>query len=96
MKKLIRILLKITLVAVLPAIAMYAIAFKIDHMTLWPKLIIITTILLSTLGWAWLMDKTKAIPSIATQKWLGIGFGLGYENKNVIVILPFIIVELSW
>lgn len=96
MKKLIRILLKLILVVVLPVTAVYTVLFNMDHVGLLPKVVIVITLLLSTVGWSWLMKKTKVIPSVSTQKWLGIGFGLGYEKKNVIVVLPFIILELSW
>jgi len=95
MKKLIRILVKLLLVIVMPLFVFCMTAFSLSITPLM-KVGIILVLILSSIGWSMVMHKTKLIPGVSTQKWLGLGFGFGYENKCLILVLPFIVLELSW
>tara|TARA_B100001778_G_scaffold333955_1_gene343788 strand:+ start:3866 stop:4195 length:330 start_codon:yes stop_codon:yes gene_type:complete len=40
----------------------------------------------------------KLVPKLSTEKWKGIGIGLGIERTGtgILLVLPFIVLELSW
>ena len=96
MKKTLRILAKILLVIVLPIVVIcMTINYQLPILT---KIALLLGIILQSIAWAALMNKTKMIPALDFKTWKGIGFGAGFENsgKQFLVILPFIILELQW
>tara|TARA_R100000149_G_scaffold54417_1_gene23814 strand:- start:3025 stop:3213 length:189 start_codon:yes stop_codon:yes gene_type:complete len=57
----------------------------------------------NSIFWFAMMSNTriipkKYIPKFSTEKWKGIGIGLGIEKRGtgVLLVLPFIVLELSW
>ena len=57
----------------------------------------------NSIFWFVMMSNTriipkKYIPKFSTEKWKGIGFGFGMEKRGtgVLLVLPFIVLELSW
>ena len=62
---------------------------------------VLTTLLtvLNAVFYAAFMSSTNVIPKFGYEKWIGFGFGIGWADKNsktFLLIVPFIILELSW
>jgi len=40
----------------------------------------------------------KLIPKLSVEKWKGVGLGFGFEKRGtgVLLVLPLIVLELSW
>lgn len=57
------------------------------------------TVCINAVFWFAMMQKTRMFPKISFEKWVGFGLGLGWadsKSKTFLLILPFVILEMSW
>lgn len=95
MKKNLKILFKTFFVVILPIALTYVLA-NLTEISLAAKIFIVCVLFIQSFFWASMLDNIKLLPKLNLSGWTGIGLGIGFEDKALVIILPFIIFELKW
>jgi len=95
MKKNLKILFKTFFVVILPITLTYVLA-NLTEISLATKIFIVSVLFIQSFFWASMLDTIKILPKLSLSGWTGIGLGIGFEDKALVIILPFIIFEFKW
>lgn len=102
MKKLSQKLIKLLYVVIAPilgitATTMYFIEYGWGYTPVSLIIIIITLLaLLNAVFFNAFMEKTVILPKIHTQYGFMIALGFAWQDKSLIIFVPFCIIELEW
>lgn len=110
MKALLKPIIKFIYCIVLPAAMLLIMrtaatdwADEVTGVSYWVLVVSTAAVCLNGVFWFAIMSNTrmipkKFIPKFSTEKWKGIGIGFGMEKRGtgVLLVLPFIVLELSW
>ena len=110
MKSLFKSIIKIIYCIVLPVTMLLIMrtaatdwANEITGVSYWVLVVSTAAVCLNGIFWFAIMSNTrmipkKFVPKLSTEKWKGVGIGLGMEKRGtgILFVLPFIVLELSW
>ena len=112
MKSLLRPIIKIIYCIVLPAAMLITLnhvtsdpvlSGKMNAISYWVLAVSTAAVCLNGIFYFAIMSNTrmipkKFVPKLSTEKWKGVGFGLGMEKRGtgILFVLPFVVLELSW
>lgn len=76
---------------------------EITGVSYWVLVVSTAAVCLNGVFWFAMMSNVrmipkKFVPKLSTEKWKGVGIGFGMEKRGtgVLLVLPFIVLELSW